>query len=77
MKCISVCFKRIGSGCVYKLTDRPTTSDLIMLDSNILDPCFMPRCFRLDQVTPHLGHTPVTHTLTNEHVKAYSKFTIN
>ena len=42
MKCISVCFKRIGSGCVYKLTDRPTTSDLIMLDSDILDPCFVP-----------------------------------
>ena len=57
MKCISVCFKRIGLGRVYKLTDRPTTSDLIMLDSDILDPCFMPRCFRLDQVTPHFGHT--------------------
>ena len=42
MKCISVCFKRIGLGRVYKLTDRPTTSDLIMLDSDILDPCFVP-----------------------------------
>ena len=42
MKCISVCFKRIGSGCVYKLTDRPNILDLIMLDSDILDPCFVP-----------------------------------
>mgnify|MGYP001263060782 CR=1 len=42
MKCISVCFKRIGSGRVYKLKDRPTTSDFIMLDSDILDPCYVP-----------------------------------
>jgi hypothetical protein len=42
MKCISVCFKWIGSGRVYRLTDRPTTSDLIMLDRDILDPCFVP-----------------------------------
>ena len=34
------------------------------------------RCFQLLQVTP-LGQTLVTHTLTNEHIKAYSKFTIN
>jgi hypothetical protein len=42
MKCISVCFKRIGSGRVYKLTDTSITSDLIMLDSDILDPFFVP-----------------------------------
>ena len=42
MKCISVCFKQIGSGYVYKLTNRPTTSDFIMLNSDILDPCYVP-----------------------------------
>ena len=42
MKCISGFFKRIGSGRIYKLTDRPTTSDLIMLDRDILGSCFVP-----------------------------------
>ena len=57
MKCISICCRYIGSGRVFKPTDRQTTSDLAILDSDILDLVSCPFMELVSYDAKHMGLT--------------------